>query len=189
MFTKCLILLDTLARNLNSNYKSASVSAYSCDWWIIWFWMDGNTFLTAGWHVRSFNGNEDANTRMNFSSLPLPPTLHTMGSIKLATWNLRFDSMPDSITVQQSLDNFPGPLDRPSEFNNILPEMPWSTRRIKVAQQLLDEDVVIAGNTKNYYVDLWPETCIIRLSRGIKKTSWWHASALASEREPLGFCD
>ena len=91
---------------------------------------------------------------MNFSSLPLPPTLHTMGSIKLATWNLRFDSMPDSITVQQSLDNFPGPLDRPSEFNNILPEMPWSTRRIKVAQQLLDEDVVIAGNTKNYYVDL-----------------------------------
>ncbi|KAI5116281.1 hypothetical protein M0805_009932 [Coniferiporia weirii] len=64
--------------------------------------------------------------------------------IRLATWNLRYDSMPDSITVSNTLQNLPATLKGPARYSNITKEKPWSTRRVKVAQQLLKSEVVIA---------------------------------------------
>ncbi|THH12766.1 hypothetical protein EW146_g7386 [Bondarzewia mesenterica] len=65
-------------------------------------------------------------------------------SFRLATWNLRYDSMPNNITVQQSLAALPDPLQQPAYFN-LTGEQPWSTRRIKVAQRLLSEGISLAG--------------------------------------------
>ncbi|KAH8118710.1 mannose-6-phosphatase [Phellopilus nigrolimitatus] len=65
-------------------------------------------------------------------------------TIRLATWNLRFDSMPDSITVSETLASLPGPLEGPKSFSNVAGEQPWSTRRVKVAQQLISKGVIIA---------------------------------------------
>lgn len=65
-------------------------------------------------------------------------------NIRLGTWNLRFDSMPDNITVRESLDALPDPLVQPA-FLNLTGEQPWSTRRIKVARRLIGEGVVLQG--------------------------------------------
>jgi len=62
----------------------------------------------------------------------------------MASYNLRYDSRPDNITVQQSLDNLGDPLKQPA-YLNASREQPWSTRRIKVAQELISDGVVLAG--------------------------------------------
>lgn len=66
------------------------------------------------------------------------------GSVRVATYNLRFDSMPDNITVQQTLAALPDPLTAPP-FLGKTGEQPWSTRRIKVWQDLMSEGVVLFG--------------------------------------------
>lgn len=68
--------------------------------------------------------------------------------IRLVTWNLRYDSIPDTIRVEETLSSLPGKLEPPKHFSNVNKEQPWSTRRIKVAKQLLNGNVVLAGNTK-----------------------------------------
>ncbi|THH12233.1 hypothetical protein EW145_g106 [Phellinidium pouzarii] len=70
----------------------------------------------------------------------MPSSTH---EIRLATWNLRFDSQPDSIGVEETLANLPPTLQEPARYTNITGEKPWSTRRVKVAQQLMDRGVVI----------------------------------------------
>ncbi|KAI0767618.1 Endonuclease/exonuclease/phosphatase [Fomes fomentarius] len=65
-------------------------------------------------------------------------------TFRIATYNLRFDSQPDSITVQQSLDSLSDPLQTPSYYGK-KGEQPWSTRRVKVFQQLHNEGVILAG--------------------------------------------
>ncbi|KAF9457929.1 Endonuclease/exonuclease/phosphatase [Collybia nuda] len=64
--------------------------------------------------------------------------------MRFATYNLRFDSQPNNITVQQSLDALGNPLQQPV-FQQFKTEQPWSTRRIRVAEHLQREGVVIAG--------------------------------------------
>lgn len=65
-------------------------------------------------------------------------------AMRISTWNLRFDSMPDNITVQQSLDSLQDPLLQPT-FLAITEEQPWSTRRIQVAEQLLSSGISLAS--------------------------------------------
>ncbi|CDO77744.1 hypothetical protein BN946_scf184993.g7 [Trametes cinnabarina] len=65
-------------------------------------------------------------------------------SMRIATYNLRYDSMPDNITVQQSLASLPDPLQQYTFFGK-KGEQPWSTRRIKVWENLESEGVVLAG--------------------------------------------
>ncbi|KAI0319359.1 mannose-6-phosphatase [Amylostereum chailletii] len=65
-------------------------------------------------------------------------------TIRIMSWNLRFDSMPDNITVQQSINALPDPIAQPA-FLGLSGEQPWSTRRIKVLQRIVGENVVIAG--------------------------------------------
>jgi len=66
-------------------------------------------------------------------------------AMRIVTYNLRFDSQPDNITVQQSLDQLAAadPLQQPA-FLSIKTEQPWSTRRLRVAEHLLSEGVIIA---------------------------------------------
>jgi len=65
--------------------------------------------------------------------------------MRIATYNLRYDSEPDQITVQQSLDALKDPLIQPP-FLKYIDEQPWSTRRIRVAEQILGEGTVIASS-------------------------------------------
>ena len=69
-----------------------------------------------------------------------------MAPLKVLTWNIRLDALPDSITIEESLKGIPGPFDKP-EFSNNTREKPWSTRRIKVAQLILQSGVVVAGKS------------------------------------------
>ncbi|KAK7047844.1 hypothetical protein VNI00_006172 [Paramarasmius palmivorus] len=64
--------------------------------------------------------------------------------IRIASWNLRFDSKPDDITVQESISALPDPLE-PFDFLDGNQERPWSTRRLRVAETLLSEGISIAG--------------------------------------------
>jgi hypothetical protein len=65
-------------------------------------------------------------------------------SFRIATYNLRYDSQPDNITVKESLDGLADPMNQPP-YLGASGELPWSTRRIKIAQELISEGVVIAG--------------------------------------------
>lgn len=64
--------------------------------------------------------------------------------MRIATYNLRYDSKPDNISVQQSIKSLDDPLQQP-QFLGISKEEPWSTRRIRVAELLLSEGTVLAG--------------------------------------------
>lgn len=65
-------------------------------------------------------------------------------SMRVATWNLRFDSQPNNIPVSQSVASLGDPLQQPA-FLNGSNERPWSTRRLRVAEHLLSESIVLAG--------------------------------------------
>jgi len=66
--------------------------------------------------------------------------------MRLATYNLRYDALPDDITVQQSLDaqSIIDPL-QPPKYLGLHKEQPWSLRRLRVAELLLRQDIVVAG--------------------------------------------
>ncbi|KAG5727472.1 hypothetical protein E4T56_gene12036 [Termitomyces sp. T112] len=64
--------------------------------------------------------------------------------MRIVTWNLRFDSMPNNITVQQSLDSLQDSLLQPT-FLALTTEQPWSTRRIQVAEKLLSSGISLAS--------------------------------------------
>jgi hypothetical protein len=58
-------------------------------------------------------------------------------NLRLTTWNLRYDSQSDNITVADSIKNLPDRLQEPtSYYANASHERPWSTRRIGVAALL-----------------------------------------------------
>jgi hypothetical protein len=88
--------------------------------------------------------------------------------MRIATYNLRFDSQPDNITVQETLDSLGDPLQEPI-FLEVTTEQPWSTRRIRVAEQVLSEGVVIVGE-ESFDVLLRVPSSLCRLSRGSPPT-------------------
>ena len=65
-------------------------------------------------------------------------------SMRVASYNLRYDSMPNNITVNETLNALPDPLTAPKYFDD-KGEQPWSTRRVKVYQHLNSEGIVLAG--------------------------------------------
>ncbi|KAJ1301288.1 hypothetical protein OPQ81_003693 [Rhizoctonia solani] len=57
--------------------------------------------------------------------------------LRLTTWNLRYDSQPNNITVTDSIANLPDRLEEPQPYYaDASRERPWSTRRIGVAALL-----------------------------------------------------
>ncbi|KAK0429586.1 Endonuclease/exonuclease/phosphatase [Armillaria borealis] len=65
-------------------------------------------------------------------------------SLRIATYNLRYASQPDQITVSESISALGNPLAQDT-FLALSGEQPWSTRRLHVAEHLLSEVIVIAG--------------------------------------------
>ncbi|KAM5546039.1 hypothetical protein V8D89_000165 [Ganoderma adspersum] len=65
-------------------------------------------------------------------------------TMRVATYNLRYDAKPDNITVNETLAALPDPLTAPKYFG-LKGEQPWSTRRVKVYQHLNSEGIVLAG--------------------------------------------
>ncbi|KLO18062.1 DNase I-like protein [Schizopora paradoxa] len=61
--------------------------------------------------------------------------------LRLASWNLRYDSQPDRISVDESLRSLPDPSQSPEDTSY----RQWTPRRIEVARTLLREDVQIIG--------------------------------------------
>ncbi|QRV99108.1 hypothetical protein RhiJN_27127 [Ceratobasidium sp. AG-Ba] len=57
--------------------------------------------------------------------------------IRLTTWNLRYDSQPDNVTVADTLASLPNRLQEPTSFYpDASRERPWSLRRVGVAALL-----------------------------------------------------
>ncbi|KDN42053.1 hypothetical protein RSAG8_07098, partial [Rhizoctonia solani AG-8 WAC10335] len=72
-----------------------------------------------------------------FLSLMLITAFTAATSLRLTTWNLRYDSKSDNLTVAGSIASLPDRLKEPeSYYNNPSHERPWSTRRIGVAALL-----------------------------------------------------
>jgi hypothetical protein len=67
-----------------------------------------------------------------------------VAAMRIASYNLRFDSHPDNITVQQTIDSLRDPLRQPT-FLEITTEQPWSTRRVRVAEHILSNGIAIVG--------------------------------------------
>ena len=63
--------------------------------------------------------------------------------MRVVTFNLRYDSKPDNLTVQDSLNALLDPLVEPKYFGTF-EEKPWSTRRIRIAHELLSSGIDIA---------------------------------------------
>ena len=59
--------------------------------------------------------------------------------------------MPDNTSIEETLDHLPGKLEPPKRYSNVIKEYPWSERRIKVAKQLLSEDIILAGKELLFY--------------------------------------
>jgi endonuclease/exonuclease/phosphatase family metal-dependent hydrolase len=65
-------------------------------------------------------------------------------SLRIATYNLRYDSKPDNITVSESLAALSDPLAEPAYLNKT-GEQPWSTRRLRVYEHMINEGVQLFG--------------------------------------------
>lgn len=71
------------------------------------------------------------------SQAPLAAPTDSVLEIRLATYNIRYDSQPDNITVAESLAALPQHTSPPSQFYTNTTERPWSTRRLYVANDIL----------------------------------------------------
>lgn len=78
-----------------------------------------------------------------FASVILSSPLFAM-AFRMVSWNLRYDSQPNNITVEESVSALPDPL-QGVDYLNITSEQPWSTRRLRVVELVLSEGVILAG--------------------------------------------
>ena len=101
---------------------------------------------------------------------PTPRSAVTTASdMRISTYNLRYDSMPDNITVQQTLASLPNPLTVPVYLAKS-GEQPWSERRIKVAQHIIHEGGVMASECMVYFY-FKPRLADIRVLKVSKRDS------------------
>lgn len=73
-------------------------------------------------------------------------------TLRLMSYNFRYDSKPDSITVQETIDALPSGLpETPSTYYANTAEKPWSTRRIGITNDILFPQVNVVGMLINMY--------------------------------------
>ena len=58
---------------------------------------------------------------------------------KLVSYNIRYDFKADNITVRETLASLRDPTQEPRYLGLVGQEQPWSSRRIRIAQDLLHE--------------------------------------------------
>lgn len=68
-------------------------------------------------------------------------------SIRLLTWNLRYDLHPNSISVADTIASLPHgtPADSRMKYYDNFSEVPWSTRRITIANEVIFNRVDVLG--------------------------------------------
>jgi hypothetical protein len=104
-------------------------------------------------------------------NISLPTSLEhdnmTMNRLHLASYNLRFDSMPDGISVADSIAALPGPLEAPKYLRKT-GEQPWSTRRMRVAHKILSRavDILCTSAVDHEFESMVSLTSVFRCSRG-----------------------
>lgn len=107
------------------------------------------------------------------SSIVSQGVLSTMGSdkttkLRLMSFNVRYDSKPDDITVQQSLDSLSrGVPSEPSFYGNAT-EQPWSTRRLYVANDILFNGADLFGKL-TFPIIGCPEADIVQVVRSCSR--------------------
>ena len=91
-------------------------------------------------------------------------------NMRIVTYNLRYDALPDNLTVQDSLNALPDPLNKP-HYLSVHQEQPWSTRRIRIAENLLSSNIDIA--CEPYLLKLFLDwfSTLSRFSRSVVQTS------------------
>lgn len=73
--------------------------------------------------------------------------------LRVMTYNVRYDSMPDDISVQQTIDSLTREIpSQPPHFYANTSEKPWSTRRIHVANDILLTGADIYGGAHSVSV-------------------------------------
>lgn len=73
-------------------------------------------------------------------------TLQATTMLRVMTYNVRYDSMPDTISIQETINTLPKGLPKgPQHYYNDISERPWSTRRIHVANDILERNIDILG--------------------------------------------
>lgn len=96
--------------------------------------------------------------------------------IRLLTWNLRYDSQPNSISVEDTIASLPEgmPMDSGVKYYDSPVEMPWSTRRIAVANDVIFNRVDILGTLSSSHVfwDTLDLTAINSCTRSIEASSY-----------------
>ncbi|KAG7833055.1 hypothetical protein KL943_004503 [Ogataea angusta] len=72
-----------------------------------------------------------------------PRSAQAGSRIRIQSWNLRYDSMPDDITVGETIAalNSTVPIDTQTTYYSNYTEQPWSTRRIGVKNEVLFNEV------------------------------------------------
>ena len=72
-------------------------------------------------------------------------------ALRVLTYNVRFDALPNDITVQETLASLPSELPSdPLLYYNQTVEQPWSTRRIHVANDILWAGVDLYGSLTSF---------------------------------------
>lgn len=78
--------------------------------------------------------------------------------VHFASWNLRYDSQPDGLSIADSIARLPDPLAPPSHgkwsgsgYYANTGERPWSERRIAVGNVLRASGAEVIGECKDYY--------------------------------------
>lgn len=67
-------------------------------------------------------------------------------TFRFMSYNFRYDSKPDNVTVQQTIDSLPQGLPAtPTVFYPNTDELPWSTRRIGITNEILFPRTDILG--------------------------------------------
>ncbi len=62
-----------------------------------------------------------------------------VSALRIGTWNMRYDSQSNDITVQESIDSLADPLQSFTDLSiSNGSEQPWSTRRIRVGGARLE---------------------------------------------------
>lgn len=95
--------------------------------------------------IRAYTAVSNPLSLRSPSILPIQPC--STPPFRLVSYNLRYDIKPDDITVETSLNQLPDPTLEPSYLGLAGKEQPWSARRIRIAQDILNEGVALAGST------------------------------------------
>lgn len=66
--------------------------------------------------------------------------------LRFLSYNVRYDSMPDSISVNESIDSLPKGLPGKPHYYAHWIEQPWSTRRLYIANDILFNRIDIYGS-------------------------------------------